>query len=69
MQVRRFVCPGTVEERIEDLVTAKRSLSDMVVTGGEDWLTSLSTSELRAVFALGSDAVADLDEETGDADE
>ena len=69
VQVRRFVCPGTVEERIEDLVTAKRSLSDMVVTGGEDWLTSLSTSELRAVFALGSDAVADLDEETGDADE
>lgn len=69
VQVRRFVCPGTVEERIEELVTSKRSLSDMVVTGGEDWLTSLSTAELREVFALGSDAVADPDEYTGDDDE
>ncbi|ANY09578.1 DEAD/DEAH box helicase [Pseudonocardia sp. HH130630-07] len=66
VQVRRFVCPGTVEERIDELVASKRSLSDMVVTGGEDWLTSLSTTELREVFALGSDAVAD---DLGDSDE
>ncbi|MFP5068264.1 SNF2-related protein [Pseudonocardia nantongensis] len=59
VQVRKFVCPGTVEERIDTLVASKRSLSDMVVTDGEDWLTSLSTAELREVFALGSDAIAD----------
>lgn len=66
VQVRKFVCPGTVEERIDELVTSKRSLSDLVVTDGEDWLTSLSTSELREVFALGSDAVAD---DLGETDE
>nr|WP_222132065.1 DEAD/DEAH box helicase [Pseudonocardia sp. C8] len=67
VQVRKFVCPGTVEERIDTLVTSKRSLSEMVVTDGEDWLTSLSTTELREVFALGSGAVADSEE--GDPDE
>ncbi|MEV1295119.1 DEAD/DEAH box helicase [Pseudonocardia sp. NPDC049635] len=61
VQVRKFVCPGTVEERIDTLVASKRSLSDMVVTDGEDWLTSLSVGELREVFALGADAVADSD--------
>lgn len=59
VQVRKFVCPGTVEERIDTLVASKRTLSDMVVSDGEDWLTSLSVTELREVFALGSDAVAD----------
>ncbi|MEQ3549986.1 DEAD/DEAH box helicase [Pseudonocardia nematodicida] len=67
VQVRKFVCPGTVEERIDTLIASKRSLSDMVVTDGEDWLTSLSTAELREVFALGSDAVADPEnDDTGD---
>ncbi|MBP2368783.1 DEAD/DEAH box helicase [Pseudonocardia parietis] len=66
VQVRKFVCPGTVEERIDTLVASKRSLSDMVVTDGEDWLTSLSTAELREVFALGSDAVTD---DPGETDE
>ncbi|WP_349675487.1 DEAD/DEAH box helicase [Pseudonocardia sp. EC080625-04] len=66
VQVRKFVCPGTVEERIDTLVASKRSLSDLVVTDGEDWLTSLSVTELREVFALGSDAVAD---DAGENDE
>lgn len=65
VQVRKFVCPGTVEERIDTLVASKRTLSDMVVTDGEDWLTSLSVTDLREVFALGSGAVADGE----DADE
>ncbi|MFP5021500.1 SNF2-related protein [Pseudonocardia phyllosphaerae] len=63
VQVRKFLCPGTVEERIDALVTSKRKLSETVVTDGEDWLTSLSTAELREVFALGSDAVADAEYE------
>ena len=59
VQVRKFCCPGTVEERIEALIESKKALSGMVVSDGEGWLTELSTGELREVFALGEDAVAE----------
>ena len=59
VQVRKFVCPGTVEERIDALIESKKALSDMVISDGEGWLTELSTGELRSVFALGAEAVGD----------
>jgi SNF2 family DNA or RNA helicase len=66
VQVRKFVCPGTVEERIDAMITKKKALSGMVVGEGEGWLTELSTDTLREVFALDAEAgVADSD---GDGD-
>jgi SNF2 family DNA or RNA helicase len=59
VQVRKFVCPGTVEERIDALITKKKALAGMVVGDGEGWLTELSTESLREVFALGEEAVED----------
>ncbi|KZB88552.1 DEAD/DEAH box helicase [Amycolatopsis regifaucium] len=59
VQVRKFVCPGTIEERIDAVITKKESLAGMVVTDGEDWLTGLSTDSLREVFALGREAADD----------
>jgi SNF2 family DNA or RNA helicase len=59
VQVRKFLCPGTVEERIDALVRSKRALSQRVVGEGEDWLTELSTAQLRALFALDADALQD----------
>ncbi|MFD6068781.1 DEAD/DEAH box helicase, partial [Amycolatopsis lurida] len=56
VQVRKFVCPGTIEERIDAVITKKEALADLVVTDGEDWLTELSTDSLREVFALGREA-------------
>lgn len=57
--IRRFVCVGTLEERIAELIRLKRDLADRVVGTGEAWLTELSTDELREVIALGADAVAE----------
>jgi SNF2 family DNA or RNA helicase len=57
VQVRKFVCPGTVEERIDELITKKKALSSMVVGDGESWLTELSTESLRELFTLSADAV------------
>jgi SNF2 family DNA or RNA helicase len=65
VQVRKFVCPGTVEERIDEMITKKRALSEMVVGDGEGWLTELSTDTLRELFTLGADAVDEG--EVGDA--
>jgi len=59
VQVRKFVCPGTVEERIDAMITKKKALSGMVVGEGENWLTELSTDTLRDMFALDSGAVED----------
>jgi SNF2 family DNA or RNA helicase len=66
VQVRKFLCPGTVEERIDALVRSKRTLSELVVGDGEGWLTELSTATLREVFALGADALADDPEDPVD---
>jgi hypothetical protein len=62
VQVRKFLCPGTVEERIDALVRSKRELSQLVVGDGESWLTELSTATLRDLFALDDEALQDPDE-------
>ncbi|MEV7603499.1 DEAD/DEAH box helicase [Kitasatospora sp. NPDC089797] len=62
VQVRRLVCVGTVEERIDELLTAKRTLADTVVGAGERWLTDLPADALRELVALTrEDAVAEED--------
>jgi SNF2 family DNA or RNA helicase len=59
VQVRKFVCPGTIEDRIDTLITGKRALAGMVVGEGESRLTELSTDALRGVLTLGEDAIDD----------
>ena len=59
VQVRKFVCPGTVEERIDAMITAKTKLAGMVVGDGEGWLTELSTDALRDLVALDADAAVE----------
>ncbi len=51
--VQKFVCKGTVEERIDKLIASKQRLSDEVFTGGaEAKLTELSNDELLALVSL-----------------
>ncbi|WP_019200327.1 DEAD/DEAH box helicase [Tsukamurella sp. 1534] len=57
VQVRKFVCAGTLEERIDGVIAAKRELSDMTVKVGESWLTELNNDELYELIALREDAV------------
>jgi SNF2 family DNA or RNA helicase len=59
VQVRKLVCGGTVEERIDAMIEAKRALAQRIVGTGEGWLTELSTDQLREVIALSSDAVGE----------
>ncbi|HEX5740095.1 MAG TPA: DEAD/DEAH box helicase, partial [Pilimelia sp.] len=57
VQVRKFVCAGTLEERIDEMIERKKALAQRVVGTGEDWLADLSTEALRALFALDPGAV------------
>jgi SNF2 family DNA or RNA helicase len=59
VQVRKFLCPGTVEERIEAMIAQKTALSGLVVGEGENWLTELSTDSLRSLFLLDEEAAVD----------
>jgi SNF2 family DNA or RNA helicase len=59
VQVRKFICTGTLEEKIDEMIEEKKALADLVVTDGEGWLTELSTRELREVFALSEGAIGE----------
>jgi SNF2 family DNA or RNA helicase len=59
VQVRKFVCVGTLEERIDGMIEEKKSLAERIVGTGESWLTELSTADLREVVALSPEAVSE----------
>jgi superfamily II DNA or RNA helicase len=51
--VHKFVCRGTVEERIDQLIDSKRQLSqDLLEGGGEVLLTEMRDDELLKLVAL-----------------
>ena len=59
VQVRAFVCAGTVEERVAEMIRSKRGLAASIVGTGEQWLSELSTSALRDLIRLDRSAVVD----------
>ncbi len=51
--VHKMVCPGTLEERIDQLIREKEALAASVLGGpGEAWLTELDDAALRDVLSL-----------------
>lgn len=59
VQVHKFVCIGTLEERIDAMIEEKRALATQIISTGEDWLTELSTEQLKDMIVLSSEAVAE----------
>ncbi|MFV0495704.1 SNF2-related protein [Mycobacterium sp.] len=59
VQVRKFICTGTLEEKIDDMIEEKKALANLVVGDGEGWLTELSTGDLHRLFALSAGAVGE----------
>ncbi len=59
VQVHKFVCSGTLEERIAELLEAKKQLAEQTVSAGEDWLLDLDTEQLRSLVALDRATVID----------
>jgi superfamily II DNA or RNA helicase len=50
--VHKFVCRGTLEERIDALIAEKADLSRSVIEGGERLLTEMNNAELLKFVAL-----------------
>ena len=59
VEVHKFLCLGTVEEKIDEMIERKKQIAGAVVGTGEGWLTELSTAELRDLFALRESAVGE----------
>ena len=62
--VHKFVVSGTLEERIDQMIEEKTELADQIIGHGEQWLTELSTGQLRELLMLRDDAVGDAEVET-----
>ncbi|GAA2012487.1 DEAD/DEAH box helicase [Nocardiopsis rhodophaea] len=58
VQVRKLICVGTLEERVDEMIERKKALAQGVIATGEDWLAELSTEQLREVVRLAPEAVA-----------
>ena len=59
VQVHKFVCAGTLEEKIDLMIEQKQELVGSVIGSGEAWITKLSNAELKELFALREDAFAE----------
>ena len=58
VQVHKFVCAGTFEETLDELIERKVALAQSIVGTSEAWITEMSTAELRDLFALRGEALA-----------
>jgi SNF2 family DNA or RNA helicase len=54
VQVHKFVCTGTLEEKLDQMIEDKKALAESVV--GEGWITEFSDEDLREMVALRREA-------------
>lgn len=59
VQVHKFLCAGTLEEKIDEMIERKKEIAEGVIGTGESWLTELSTTELKDLFALRREATGE----------
>jgi non-specific serine/threonine protein kinase len=57
VHVHKFVCVGTLEERIDEMIEQKTELARNIIGSGEQWLTELSTQRLAEILRLRSEAM------------
>lgn len=52
VQVHKFICPGTIEERIDAMIESKKEIAQSAIGQGEKWLTELSNESLKELWQL-----------------
>jgi SNF2 family DNA or RNA helicase len=50
--VHRLLCKGTLEEKIDAMLTSKKELADITVSQGETWIGDLSDKDLQKMVTL-----------------
>lgn len=59
VQVHKLVALGTLEEKIDTMLTEKRNLAETIVDSSGAWVTELDTDALRDLVSLSSEATID----------
>jgi SNF2 family DNA or RNA helicase len=57
VQVHKYICAGTLEDKIDEMIERKKEVAGQVIGTGEGWLTELSNQDLKRLFALRMEAV------------
>jgi len=52
VQVRKFICKGTLEEKIAGLLASKKDLADSIVGSARNTITEMSVDDLRDLLQL-----------------
>ncbi len=52
VNVHKFICTGSLEERIDQMIEQKTELATNIIGAGDAWLTELSTGQLRDMLSL-----------------
>jgi SNF2 family DNA or RNA helicase len=52
VQVYKYICQGTLEERIDELIEKKQELADYIVGGDESWLTEMDNEQIAGLITL-----------------
>ena len=48
--MHKFVCTGTLEERIQEMLERKREIAANLLSAGEGWITEMSNEEWRKLL-------------------
>jgi SNF2 family DNA or RNA helicase len=59
VQVHKFVCAGTLEEKIDEMIENKKDIAEKVIGVGEGWITELSNKDLKELWTLRKEAVGE----------
>jgi superfamily II DNA or RNA helicase len=57
VQVHKFLCAGTLEDTIDQLIERKVQMSEAIVGTNETWITEMTTEQLRDLLLLRRDAI------------
>lgn len=52
VMVHKFVCQGTMEEKIDAMINSKVELAENVIGAGESWISKMNDDELVDLFRL-----------------
>lgn len=59
VQVHKFVCAGTLEEKIDEMIEQKKEIAEKIVGAGEGWITELSNKDLKELWKLRKEALGE----------
>ncbi len=59
VQVHKFVCAGTLEEKIDAMIENKKDIAEKVIGAGEGWITELSNKDLKELWKLRKEALGE----------